>query len=88
MAEIDLGFLKCQRCGHVWIPRRFEVKVCPKCSSPYWDRPRGLDYLNQKERSILLKRAEEELRRNKKRQSKCARVDMDIGKAGGLMPSS
>lgn len=38
----------CDRCGHEWIPRnaldrRDEDElptVCPKCKSPYWNRPR------------------------------------------------
>lgn len=35
----------CLRCGHEWIPRgryvvegRVDIKTCPKCRSPYWDR--------------------------------------------------
>jgi len=33
---------RCDRCGHEWIPRRAdnEPAVCPKCKSPYWNRPR------------------------------------------------
>jgi len=33
---------RCERCEHEWIPRDFErePRVCPKCKSPYWDRPR------------------------------------------------
>ena len=37
-----MGF-RCERCGHEWIPRGNpdqEPKVCPKCKSPYWDRPK------------------------------------------------
>ena len=32
----------CDRCGHKWVPRQqgVEPKVCPKCKSPYWSRPR------------------------------------------------
>jgi len=31
----------CNRCGHVWLPRTFgDPKRCPKCKSPYWNRPR------------------------------------------------
>jgi hypothetical protein len=31
----------CERCGHDWIPRgEFEPKICPKCKSIYWDRPK------------------------------------------------
>lgn len=32
---------ECLRCGHIWIPRTDnKPKFCPKCNSPYWDRPR------------------------------------------------
>lgn len=38
---IELTKLFCFRCGHKWHPRSEEYpKVCPKCKSPYWDRPR------------------------------------------------
>lgn len=30
--------LQC-RCGHIWVPRKKVVVVCPKCHSPYWDVP-------------------------------------------------
>ena len=34
-------FYVCERCGHEWFPRiDAEPRVCPKCKSPYWDRPR------------------------------------------------
>ncbi len=40
--------LECLRCGHKWTPRgkkndrasTVEVRICPHCKSPYWDRPR------------------------------------------------
>lgn len=37
-----MGF-RCERCGHEWIPRGSadeEPRVCPKCRSPYWNRPK------------------------------------------------
>ena len=36
-----MGF-RCERCAHEWIPRDVEQEpaVCPKCKSPYWNRPR------------------------------------------------
>jgi len=42
--EVDVtkkGWL-CERCGHEWIPKvkGFAPAVCPKCKSPYWNRPR------------------------------------------------
>lgn len=32
----------CERCNHEWIPRDIdnEPRVCPRCKSPYWNRPR------------------------------------------------
>lgn len=34
---------RCERCQHEWIPRKMIKKlpvVCPKCKSPYWNRPK------------------------------------------------
>jgi predicted Zn-ribbon and HTH transcriptional regulator len=44
MAKVKItvtGF-RCERCGHEWVPRKEdeEPRVCPKCKSPYWNRPR------------------------------------------------
>jgi predicted Zn-ribbon and HTH transcriptional regulator len=36
----DVEPLKCNRCGHSWFARQVEVRVCPKCHSIYFDRPR------------------------------------------------
>jgi len=33
--------LTCLRCKHTWLPRVSQPpKFCPKCNSPYWDKPR------------------------------------------------
>lgn len=33
--------VKCLRCQHQWIRKTPQKpRVCPKCKSPYWDRPR------------------------------------------------
>lgn len=41
-SEADyLSMLFCSRCSHEWYPRTaVKPRVCPKCKSPYWDRPR------------------------------------------------
>jgi predicted Zn-ribbon and HTH transcriptional regulator len=45
MAKKKLGLVllpgcRC-RCGHEWLPRGEEKpRVCPKCKSPNWDRPK------------------------------------------------
>jgi hypothetical protein len=48
VARIKLEGYKCERCGHVWLPRKYgesekgkDPVICPKCKSPYWNRPRG-----------------------------------------------
>jgi Zn finger protein HypA/HybF involved in hydrogenase expression len=35
---IKINSLKCMRCEHQWVPRQIDVRICPKCKSPYWDR--------------------------------------------------
>lgn len=42
MARIMIAGFRCERCDHEWVPREKdeEPRVCPKCKSPYWDRPR------------------------------------------------
>ena len=36
--NIKISYLVCTRCGHKWVPRKPEVRICPACKSPYWDR--------------------------------------------------
>ena len=43
MAEfkMEVTAYKCDRCWHQWIPREKEKPtICPKCKSPYWNKPR------------------------------------------------
>ena len=44
MAKTKITIYKytCERCEHEWIPRdtEQEPRVCPKCKSPYWNKPR------------------------------------------------
>jgi hypothetical protein len=42
MAKVQLWGYRCERCAHEWLPRQKdeEPRVCPKCKSPYWNRPR------------------------------------------------
>lgn len=45
MARVPITVMgyRCERCSHEWIPRDSEnggPRICPKCKSPYWDRPR------------------------------------------------
>jgi len=46
------GFM-CLRCGYKWVPRIFkgdaqEPTICPKCKSPYWNKPRRVDVLDRR----------------------------------------
>lgn len=42
--KVKLSGYKCERCGHQWVPRnqnkKEDPRVCPKCKSPYWNKPR------------------------------------------------
>ena len=45
MARVPITVMgyRCERCNYEWIPRSNgdeEPKTCPKCRSPYWNRPR------------------------------------------------
>ncbi len=42
--EITVMGFRCDRCGHEWVPRdsESEPRVCPKCKSPYWNKPRKI----------------------------------------------
>ena len=44
-ANIKIIGHKCFRCGHEWRPKKMDSipKVCPKCKSPYWDRPKNTE---------------------------------------------
>jgi len=35
--RIMITILECLRCGHKWVPRKIDVRLCPKCKTPYWD---------------------------------------------------
>jgi len=37
---VNLVYIECLRCGHKWLPRKREVRICPRCKSAYWDTPK------------------------------------------------
>ena len=39
MISFNIPTIVCKQCGHTWIPRKPEVKVCPnpKCQSRFWN---------------------------------------------------
>ena len=42
MPKVQIWGFQCSRCRHQWVPREGveQPQVCPRCKSPYWDRPR------------------------------------------------
>jgi predicted Zn-ribbon and HTH transcriptional regulator len=43
MVEVKVMGCRC-RCGHEWVPHGEErPRVCPKCKSPNWDRPKKFE---------------------------------------------
>lgn len=40
MMKIKIQKIRCKRCGHHWVPRVSNVRLCPNCFSPYWNRIR------------------------------------------------
>ena len=51
MAIVTVQAYECERCHYRWTPRDTPVsnnvtsqpKVCPKCKSPLWNKPRKLN---------------------------------------------
>ena len=41
--SLPMSHHRCTRCGHEWRPRDMNTipGSCPKCKSPYWNRPRA-----------------------------------------------
>lgn len=39
MVAESLPELHCHRCIYTWTPRRFPVRMCPRCKSRLWDAP-------------------------------------------------
>lgn len=40
MQVIEIPILRCHRCAYVWRPSRPVVRICPRCKSTLWDRPK------------------------------------------------
>jgi len=40
--KLKLEKLRCKKCGHTWIPRKEDVRYCPKCKTAYWDVEKGV----------------------------------------------
>lgn len=40
MAIVRLRKMECVRCGHAWLPRKEDVRICPRCKTAYFDTPK------------------------------------------------
>ena len=40
MRVVDIPILHCFRCAYAWRPSRPVVRICPRCKSHLWDRPK------------------------------------------------
>ncbi len=43
MGKVTLEGYECERCRHQWVKREStegDPIICPKCKSPYWNKPR------------------------------------------------
>lgn len=36
--KVKIKKIKCLRCGHQWVPRKEEVRICPKCKSAWFNK--------------------------------------------------
>jgi hypothetical protein len=47
---MEVARCKCLRCNHEWMPRSEQKPtVCPKCNSPYWDKPKTIQGIVKEE---------------------------------------
>ena len=48
--SMEVPRFKCLRCNHEWMPRSEQKPtVCPKCNSPYWDKPKTIQGIVKEE---------------------------------------
>ena len=42
MSRFRVFTIECLRCGHEWVPRKRDgdIRICPRCKSYLFDRPR------------------------------------------------
>ena len=41
--KIKINKLNCKKCGYSWVPRKTDVRQCPKCKTAYWEVDREED---------------------------------------------
>lgn len=35
--KVQIFRLLCKCCGHTWVPKIEDVRICPKCKNARWD---------------------------------------------------
>jgi predicted nucleotidyltransferase len=40
MQVVEIPILRCFRCAYAWRPSQPVVRICPRCKSKNWDRPK------------------------------------------------
>lgn len=35
--KIKINRIQCFKCKHQWVPRKKDVRQCPKCKTAYWN---------------------------------------------------
>jgi len=40
MQKVKIYEITCKRCNESWPPRKVDIKRCPRCKSPYWNKER------------------------------------------------
>ena len=58
--KIEIIKLKCKQCNHEWIPRKEDVRRCPKCKTYYFDREKVMAKMIGVPIEQLLENAERE----------------------------
>jgi predicted nucleic acid-binding Zn-ribbon protein len=36
--KVKITKLECVKCGHIWIPKKEDVRQCPKCKTAYFNQ--------------------------------------------------
>lgn len=73
--KMKIKKVMCKRCGHEWVPRQSEIRTCPKCKSPYWDRKRKRKKLSEETKKKIGEKSRNisDETRNKMRKSQTGR---------------
>ena len=65
---VKLITLKCLRCGKVWVPRIPSPVTCPRCRSPYYNKPKNKQEVKGWKLNAVIKRTVNTSRRNNPKQ--------------------